>query len=76
METREALEEARDRADAAALEQLAGANRLAICEQVAQIGRLLDDVNDIAAACAATRELMFLYKLGEEIDAALELIEV
>jgi molecular chaperone HscB len=72
MELREALDQAKD---AKALDDL----RELMSEQKAllerQVGEAIDQRKDYAGAAGLVRKLMFLEKLGSEIDAAYEAIE-
>lgn len=75
MEWREAVHEAREKRDAAALDGLTGdlAN-----ERKGLLGELesaLDGQQDYRLAAGIVRKLRFLEKLGEEIDDALESLD-
>jgi len=72
MELRERLEEAKDGTD---LDRIAGelaVERLAIEKRVRE---KLDSERDLVAATDLVRKLMFLVRLGEEIDAAYDALE-
>jgi molecular chaperone HscB len=73
MDLRETLEEARD---AAALGVLAERLREEKKHIEARIAELIDIRHDYNAASDFVRKLMFLDRLGEEIDAAQERIEM
>jgi molecular chaperone HscB len=68
LERREAAEEASDERDARALEKLAGEVRAEAADLQAEVERLLGaDERDAARTCV--RELRFLVKLAEDLDA-------
>ena len=69
LELREALEAAKQPAALDALQALVRREK-GLLE--ASIARLADDHKDYAAAAGEVRKLMFLEKLGEEIDQAYE----
>ena len=75
MEWREAIGEATEAADAAALDHLAGKLRHATHQLHAELGQKLDQQHDYAGAAGAVRKLRFLDKLREEINDALEALE-
>jgi molecular chaperone HscB len=72
MELREALEHAKDSATLDRLETTLAADKRAL---EAQIGQAIDAKKDYAGAAGLVRKLMFLEKLGAEIDAAYEAVE-
>ncbi len=69
LELREALEAAKD---PAALDTLQAQVRREKGLFESAIARLLDDSKDYAAAAGEVRKLMFLERIGEEIDQAYE----
>ena len=69
LELREALEAAKD---PAALDRLQAQVRREKGLLEAAIARLVDEAKDYAAAAGEVRKLMFLERLGEEIDQAYE----
>jgi molecular chaperone HscB len=69
LELREALEAAKD---PAALDSLQAQVRREKGLLESAIARLLDDSKDYAAAASEVRKLMFLERIGEEIDQAYE----
>ncbi len=75
MELREALEAALKAKDAAALEVLRNNLDNAHRALEEELARQLDGGRDYRAAADSVRKLMFLEKLGAEIDAAHEAIE-
>jgi len=75
MQWREALEEARGRKDAGALDRLRATVRGARRALEAQIAEKLDGQHDAAGAADRVRRLMFLEKFDVDIDAAFETIE-
>lgn len=75
METREALAEASAAADVDALERMAADGQQRERELVADLTRAFDEQHDPVAAAAIARQLMFLARLGEEIEAALATLE-
>jgi molecular chaperone HscB len=74
MEWREELEEAKAGRDINALEGLDEELRIVRRNKVAHIGELLD-ANDFEAAAQGVRQLMFLEKFGEEVQAVFEKLE-
>jgi molecular chaperone HscB len=74
MEWREALEEAKGARNLDALENLEKELRAARRAKVAHLGELLD-ANDFAEAAQGVRQLMFLEKFGEEVQAVFEKLE-
>jgi molecular chaperone HscB len=76
MEWREALDEAKDSVDVAALEKLEQECAEVRAHALAQIGRLLDESNELAEAARQVRQLMFLEKFNDDIAAAFELMNV
>ena len=75
MEWREAIGEATEAADAAALDQLASKLRQATQQLHAELAQQLDQQQNYAGAAGAVRKLRFLDKLREEINDALENLE-
>jgi len=75
MELREALEQAGDAKDAAALDALRTQLRADKLELERELGEALDARRDHAGAAGLTRKLMFLEKLDAEIDLAYEALE-
>lgn len=75
MEWREAVAEAREARDHHELEHLHNRLRADIAGRYETLGRLLDEVGDLAGAGDAVRRLMFLEKLLHEIDDALASLE-
>ena len=71
MEWREAVEEARGGNDVHALEHLHARLRQAMEACYSELGTLLDNRGDTAAAAGSVRKLMFLERLQTEIDDAL-----
>lgn len=74
MEWREALEEAKATKALDGLEILDGELRALRKTETARIGDLLD-ANDFEAAAQGVRQLMFLEKFGEEVQAVFEKLE-
>ncbi len=74
MSWREALEEARDAKDLAALEGVESELRAARAQQLADIASLLDDAQ-FATAGERVRQLMFIEKFGDEVGRAFEALE-
>lgn len=70
IELREALDEAKEKRDVAALDgmkrDLAASSRALVAELASRI----DGAQDYAGAAGAVRELQFLKRLAEEVDAA------
>ena len=75
MEWREAVMEARSGRDHHELEHLHNRLRSDIAGRYGELGELLDDAGDHAAAIDRVRRLMFLEKLLHEIDDALASLE-
>jgi molecular chaperone HscB len=75
MEWREAAAEARAAEDQAALEQLHHRLRSEADKLFAEIGKNIDRKQNYAAAADAVRRLMFVLKLKDDIDEALESLE-
>jgi molecular chaperone HscB len=75
MEWREAIGEATEAADAAALDHLANQLRHAIKALLDELGQQLDQRHDYAGAAGAVRKLRFFDRLREEINNALEALE-
>lgn len=75
MEWREAIMEAKEAQDVSEMEHLHNRLRAEMREQHLELGRLLDEQADYQGASGLVRKLKFMEKLGEEIDAALELME-
>ncbi|MFC7514321.1 Fe-S protein assembly co-chaperone HscB [Herbaspirillum sp. GCM10030257] len=74
MEWREALDDSKEGKDISGLEQLDNDLRMARKEKLAEIGTLLD-ANDYTTAAQGVRQLMFLEKFGEEVQAVFEKLE-
>jgi molecular chaperone HscB len=74
MEWREALDDARDGRDAAALDDLDAQVRGERKHRLAQVGKLLD-AGDYQGAAQGVRALMFLDKFGDDIQRAFEVLE-
>jgi molecular chaperone HscB len=74
MEWREALEESKAEKDIDALERLDRELRAARKEELDDIGRILDERNFTDAALRV-RQLMFLEKFAEEVQAVFEQLE-
>lgn len=74
MEWREALEEAKAEKDIDALERLDRELRAARNQELDDIGRILDEKNFTDAA-QRVRQLMFLEKFAEEVQAVFEQLE-
>jgi len=72
MELRETLEEARD---VPALDALAAELRASRRELEASLASTLDVRRDFAAAAQMVRELQFLHRFGEDLDAAYVALE-
>ena len=70
LEWREAVEQARESRDRAALESLRAEARAERENIAAEAARLLDQNGDISAACDAVRKWKYLEKLLAEIDSA------
>jgi molecular chaperone HscB len=75
LETREALEGALASKDCGLLDSLGDGLAEKKRDLQAQIGESIDARKDYPAAAALVRKLMFLDKLGAEIDSAYEAIE-
>ena len=75
MEWREALGEAREAADEAALDEMARRIRERSRALVAQIAGEIDDRGDLQAAADTVRRLKFLERLQDEINDALASLE-
>lgn len=73
MAWREALDDARQTRDVAALETLDDALRVMRTAEVAQIAALLD-AGDYAGAASTVRQLMFVEKFGEEVAGTFDLL--
>lgn len=76
MEAREALDEAKQNADVAALEHLQAEWRAMRREAIEKVAAQIDRERDFTAAGASVRQLMFLEKFGADINEAFELMEV
>lgn len=70
IELREALEEAREKKDAAALDGMKAELAQSACALEKEIARRIDGAGDYAGAAGKVRELQFLKRLAEEIDQA------
>src|SRR5574340_57571 len=75
MEWREAVAEAQQARDAAAVAQLEERLRRETRELEAQLAAKIDTEKDYAAAAAAVRKLRFMERLAEEIHAAYDAID-
>ncbi|MBX3679029.1 Fe-S protein assembly co-chaperone HscB [Cognatazoarcus halotolerans] len=75
MEWREAVEEARDASDADALDDLLRRLRIQTSEIHGVLAGQLSDGGDLQAAAETVRRLMFIGKLENEIDDALEALD-
>lgn len=75
MEWREAIEEARHAGDAEALEQLHARLRQRCRAAFDELQQSLDVKNDLAATAETVRRLMFVEKLQDDINDALEALE-
>lgn len=76
MEWREAVAEAQQARDAAALAQLEARLQRETRELEAQLAAKIDTEKDYAAAAGAVRELRFMERLAEEIHAAYDAIDL
>jgi molecular chaperone HscB len=76
MEWREAVIEAQQARDAAALAQLETRMKLETREFEAQLAVKIDTEKDYAAAAGLVRKLRFMEKLAEEIHAAYDAIDL
>ncbi|WP_151637242.1 Fe-S protein assembly co-chaperone HscB [Noviherbaspirillum aerium] len=74
MEWREALEDARADKDLDALDRLDRELRAARKEEISDIGSILDK-RDFATAAQRVRQLMFLEKFADEVQAVFEQLE-
>jgi len=72
IDLREALAEAKQKQDTAALDAMKRDLALAAGALEAEIGRHIDGAGDYAGAAGAVRQLQFLKRLGEEVDAAFD----
>ncbi|MBM3355429.1 MAG: Fe-S protein assembly co-chaperone HscB, partial [Betaproteobacteria bacterium] len=70
IELREALEEAKQKRDAAALEAMKRALAASSRALEAELASRIDRAQDYAGATGAVRQLQFLKRLAEEVDAA------
>lgn len=70
IELREALEEAKHKRDAAALEAMKRALAASSRALQAELASRIDRAQDYAGATGAVRQLQFLKRLAEEVDAA------
>lgn len=75
LELREELEGAVQRKDAAALDRMRAGLAIQRKNLETQIGELVDNCKDYAAAAEAVRKLMFLQRMDEEAGAAYEDVE-
>ena len=75
MEWREAIDEARQAADCDELTALAQRLRDRERHQFERLASLLDDEHDYPAAAEQVRQLMFMRRLNQDIDDALEALE-
>jgi molecular chaperone HscB len=76
MEWREAVVEAQQAKDVAALDKLEAQMKRETRELEAQLAVKIDAEQDYAAAAGAVRKLRFMEKLAEEIHAAYDAIDV
>lgn len=76
MEWREAVIEAQQAKDAAALDKLEAQIKRETRELEAQLAVKIDTEKDYAAAAGAVRKLRFMEKLAEEIHAAYDAIDI
>ncbi len=74
MEWREAVEEAQQLRDEAALDRLESRAQREMHELEQQIAVKIDDLHDYPAAAGAVRKLKFMEKLAEEISSAYDSI--
>ena len=72
MEWRERLEESRQPAQLETLHDEVTASRQAI---LTQLGRLIDELQDLPAASAQVRGLMFVEKFAEEVERRLDALD-
>jgi len=70
IELREALEEARGRRDAGALDAMKRGLKESAGVLEAEIASRIDGAGDYAGAAGAVRQLQFLKRLAEEVEAA------
>lgn len=70
IELREALEEARERRDAGALDAMRRGLKESAGVLEAEIASCIDGAGDYAGAAGAVRQLQFLKRLAEEVEAA------
>lgn len=75
MEWREAIDEARQATDSDELTALAQRLRDRERHQFERLASLLDDEHDYPAAAEQVRQLMFMRRLDQDIDDALEALE-
>jgi molecular chaperone HscB len=75
LERRERAAEAADAEDVAALDQLLVGIRAEQREREGRLGHLLDGTGDVERARHLVRELKFLAKVAEDVEAMLEAIE-
>jgi molecular chaperone HscB len=75
LELREQLEEASAQKDPAALDALADGLAGKRRQLEAELAEAIDGRQDYAGAADLVRKLMFLQRIGEEVDAAYEAIE-
>jgi molecular chaperone HscB len=75
LELRESLESAVKRKDPAVLDSLRQSLAAEQKTLEAKIGQLIDAAQDYRGAAEQVRKLMFLERLGDEIDAAYEQVE-
>ena len=72
MEWREAIEEAQQAKDSAALDELQGKLQQDVRALQQQLALTLDDAHDYLAAAGIVRKLKFFEKLAEEISSAFD----
>lgn len=70
IELREALEEAREKHDASALDAMKRGLKDSARVLEAEIASRIDGAHDYAGAAGAVRQLQFLKRLAEEVEAA------
>lgn len=76
MEWREATEDAKAAKDIAALEKLLNEIRVEAKNLQADLAHLLDVKKDYTAATDATRKLIFIDKVSEDINRAIEQLDI
>jgi molecular chaperone HscB len=76
MEWREATEDATSSKDITALENLLSEIRIETKKLQEDLINLLDEKNDYIAATDATRKLIFIDKVSEDINRAIEQLDI